>query len=436
MRGGCTAFQPPLLILTTMTTTTTTYDPKVLDRAKGALFGSALGDAIGIYTEFLTAAQATEFYGPSPKITLVPPETPFHNDTHRCRFETRAWTDDTDHTILMMLSYLRMRELSPDDFALRLHSWCSQGLRVLDRLPMGLGKLVGSVVFSPEFKDHPARTALQRWEESGGKVAPNGSLMRTTAVGVICIPKSEDDTFFSAIRMGAVTHADPRCALSVAIVSGLIRALCLGEIHDPDDVRGLIERAWAYAERKMPEHSALLDRAEFERHAYAETLKELVLADRTMGYVYKCLGSALWCLRRTLTRQDTFRSAMMELIMCGGDADTNGAVAGALMGALIGYQYLPSEWRDGMRHAEWFRGKVEAVLVVAGLKEGVYDSETDRDTEIDGGKGILSEEEMKKREMVIMERMLLAEKERREAAEAKVRAAQPKQSLWKSFIPT
>ncbi|KAF7318730.1 hypothetical protein HMN09_00385200 [Mycena chlorophos] len=410
----------------------TAYDARVVDRAEGALFGSALGDAIGIYTEFMTAAQAVEFYGAEPKISLIPPETPFHNDTHRCRFESRAWTDDTDHAILIMLSYLRTRELTPNDVAARLHFWCTQGLRVLDRLPMGLGKLVGSVVFAPEYKSDPASTALKKWDESGRYVAPNGSLMRTAPVGVICIPKSENETFAAAIQMGAITHADPRCALSVAIVSGLIRALCLGEIHDEDDVRALIERAWVHIQTHLPsEHTALLDRSEFDKHAYAETLESLILADRSMGYVYKCLGSALWCLRRTLTRQDTFKSAMMTLIMQGGDADTNGAVAGALMGALIGYKYLPPEWRDGMAHAEWFRGKAQALLVVAGVQEGEYDSLKDRDTEMDGGKGELSEEEMKKREIGIMERMLLAEKERREAVEA---TKQPKQSLWKSLI--
>ncbi|KAJ7174075.1 ADP-ribosylglycohydrolase-domain-containing protein [Mycena crocata] len=410
-------------------------DPKILDKAEGALYGAALGDAIGIYTEFMTSAQALEFYGsPNPSFSLVEPEMKFHNDTHRCRFESRAWTDDTDHTILMMLSYLRLRELSPNDFAIRLRSWCEQGLRVLDRLPMGLGKTVGSVVFSSTYKEDPTGTALSHWEKNGRNVAPNGSLMRTTPIGVICLLKTEDETFAEAIRMGAVTHADPRCALSVAIVSGLIRALCLNEITDDTQVRALIERAWAYVARTQPpETAALLDRAEFERHAYAETLDALVLADRLMGYVYKCLGSALWCLRAVLTRQETFRSALTALVMCGGDADTNGAVAGALMGALTGYGYLPKEWRDGMRHREWYRGKIDAVFCVAGLKEGVYESESDADTLLDGGKGYITEEEMKKREMGIMEKMLLSEKERRETAEAKVKA-QTKPSSWKSWL--
>ncbi|KAJ7843661.1 ADP-ribosylation/Crystallin J1 [Mycena olivaceomarginata] len=395
-------------------------DSKILDRAEGALFGSALGDAIGIYTEFMTDWQALEAYGSSsPNFTLIPPETKLHNDTHRCRFESRAWTDDTDHTILMILSYLRLRELSPKDFAIRLHSWCSQGLRVLDRLPMGLGKTVGSVVFSPSYTNDPAGTALSHWDKNGRKIAPNGSLMRTTPRRSAWAPSLTP------------TRAAP---LSVAIVSALVRALCLGQIADPAQVRELIERAWDYVQRTQPpEHAALLDRAEFEAHAYAESLEALVLCDRAMGYVYKCLGAALWCLRRVLTRQDTFRSAMTALVMFGGDADTNGAVAGALMGALCGCEYLPKEWRDGMRHAEWYRAKVRALCCVAGLRDGVYDSESDADTELDGGKGFITEEEMKKREMGIMERMLLSEKERREKAEAKVKA-QTKSSSWKSWL--
>ena len=57
-----------------------------------------------------------------------------------------CWTDDTDHAILILLSYLRNDGVFiTDDFAARLRSWCEQGLRCLDRLPLGLGRTVGSV---------------------------------------------------------------------------------------------------------------------------------------------------------------------------------------------------------------------------------------------------------------------------------------------------
>ena len=110
--------------------------------------------------------------------------------------------------------------------------------------------------------------------------------MRTTPVGVICMHKSEEETFKDAIRMGAVTHADPRCAVSVAIVSALVRALCRGEIESVSETDAAVERGWKYVLEAHPE--VPLDRAEFEKHAYVESLEGLVLCDRGMGYVYKC----------------------------------------------------------------------------------------------------------------------------------------------------
>jgi hypothetical protein len=227
--------------------------------------------------------------------------------------------------------------------------------------------------------------------------------------------------------MGAVTHADPRCALSVAVVSGLVRALCRDEIKNEADIDALLERGWTYMGHS---HAHLtLDRSEFQKHAFADSLDALVLCDRGMGYVYKCLGSALWCLRQVFTRQETFKSAMTKLVMCGGDADTNGAVAGALMGALYGYKLLPGEWKEGLKYNEWYTGKISALCVVASLTEGVYDAKEDRDTELDGGKGFLTEEQMKKREMVIMEKILLADQSRRESAEQRIKSV--KKTRWK-----
>lgn len=251
--------------------------------------------------------------------------------------------------------------------------------------------------------------------------------MRTTPVGVIYMQKSEEETFQEAIRMGSITHADPRCAISVAIVSALVRALCRDEIKTEGDIDALIERGWAYMAQSHPDLS--IDRAEFQKYAYASSLDSLVLCDRGMGYVYKCFGSALWCLRQVLNRQETFQSSMTKLIMCGGDADTNGAVAGALMGALYGYKLLPGEWKTGLKYVGWYRTKISALCIVASIIQGEYDATNDRDTDFDGGKGFLTEEQMKKREMEIMEKLLMADKRRREAAEEKTKTEKKKQ--WK-----
>jgi hypothetical protein len=122
--------------------------------------------------------------------------------------------------------------------------------------------------------------------------------------------------------------------------------------------------------------------------------------------------------------------------MYGGDADTNGAVAGALMGALCGYKLLPTEWRDGMRYQEWYRAKIAALCSVAGLSDELYDSTSDVDTELDGGKGFISEEEIKRRETAVIAKVYLADMERRRGnSDAEVvTGVESNSAAWKALI--
>jgi ADP-ribosylglycohydrolase len=74
------------------------------DRIIGTIFGSALGDAIGLYTEFLSAELSAKAY-PDRTFTLLPAEkaTPFRRDHHRNFHRPGEWTDDTDHAVLILL---------------------------------------------------------------------------------------------------------------------------------------------------------------------------------------------------------------------------------------------------------------------------------------------------------------------------------------------
>lgn len=117
------------------------------DRIIGTLFGSALGDAIGLYTEFLTSAEAEKAY-PSRRFRLSPARdaTPFKRDWHRSPQRIGDWTDDTDHAMLVLLSYLHSdgERLDPADFASRLKTWVAMGLRALDTVPLGRPATSGS----------------------------------------------------------------------------------------------------------------------------------------------------------------------------------------------------------------------------------------------------------------------------------------------------
>jgi ADP-ribosylglycohydrolase len=72
------------------------------------------------------------------------------------------------------------------------------------------------------------------------------------------------------------------------------------------------------------------------------------------------MASAISCLHRL--KQTSFLEIIELVISEGGDADTNAAVGGALMGCYIGFKKLPKEWIESFEHREWLEKKVEAFI--------------------------------------------------------------------------
>jgi len=387
-----------------------------IDKIYGCIIGSALGDTIGLYTEFLSKNQSANAY-PSKRFTLLEQRTEPYHDAHRMQFEPCAWTDDTDQALLILLSYLHIQTHDPDvdlaeEFAARLKIWVSRGLPALDRPAYDIGILVGAVANHHRYTSDPFRCATERWIKSSRNAAPNGSLMRTHPIGVIGMCLTEEQTWRLSVRVGRTTHVDPRCVVACCILVGVIRQLLRGQIETEKDMDAAIERAYEWVHRQPdimnPGQSvdltekqiqSHLERQEFEKHVYAQTLVELQLdAHGKIGYVYKCLGAAVLLLRLAIRRTSRaslavgvagraqlFEKLMVQLIMEGGDADTNGAAAGALLGAYLGYANLPSHWKLGLAHNEWLMTKTERLAVAVGVTPGILGRV--RDEAADGGRG-------------------------------------------------
>lgn len=95
-----------------------------------------------------------------------------------------------------------------------------------------------------------------------------------------------------------------------------------------------------------------------ERLCFPKNLHEMALDEKSsIGYTLKCLGSALFCFsRRKRDRMysgDFFMQVITELTLEAGDADTNSAVAGALLGSRLGFKGLPNVWLMGLRNREF-----------------------------------------------------------------------------------
>ena len=139
-----------------------------------------------------------------------------------------------------------------------------------------------------------------------------------------------------------VTHWDPRCVWSAVFVNLVIASLLR---EPPDGALRLVERAERARETlgdalapfgidaPVPE---ALDAANVTAPG------EIGLDGWDMGYTLKAMQVALWCARRTADIEE----ALIAVVNAGGDTDTNGAVAGAVLGARFGLDAIPKRWRD------------------------------------------------------------------------------------------
>lgn len=375
------------------------------------------------------------------------------------RFAPCAWTDDTDQALLILLSYIQHPtdlDQLPQDFASRLHIWVSHGLLALERPPCGIGALVGSIVTPPSYLSDPASAAITAWEKTNRHAAPNGSLMRTHPIGVIGVTLTLEETFKLAAAVSRTTHADPRCTVAVLIISGLIRGLLRGEVIYDYHIQDVVDAAWCHVrpnwslfspstDPNAPPHVTELlgeNPEHYETYPYvtAGSFEELDLDNsREMGYVYKCLGAAILCLRKCMhatnkcmratnkglcgpgektspvARQTLFEEVMTELVMAGGDADTNGAVAGALMGAYLGHGYLPADWATGLAHKEWLDSKIERMCKTLKVLDGNHwNLKEEPDERPDGGKGLMSEAELEARDRAMLHGIMERKRAREE----------------------
>ena len=290
------------------------------DKLKGVLFGQAIGDALGLGTEFMTKEEVHKYYpdGLNDYSQII-------QDYHRLRWKRGDWTDDTEMMLCIVKSIIENKEVNLTDIAQNFKRWFLQG-------PMGIGRHTYKVLSIRDYVEKPQQVAELVWLMSGKKNASNGAIMRTSVVGLL---KSDVERY--AADISRLTHADPQCVGSSVIVSLVIHSLVYRDELLP--LEELIEIGKRYDERIES----------FLEMVQADDLKCLELdKEEDRGYTLKTMAAGLWCVYHARS----FEEGLLAIVNEGGDADTNGAVAGSLLGAKYGYKAIPSKYIEGLRGKE------------------------------------------------------------------------------------
>lgn len=301
-------------------------DPR-FSRAYGALAGLALGDALGMPTQAMSPQQIQTVYGHVTGLVDGDKSQPYAPG-----MAAGSVTDDTEQALLIASLLLKGHgsglNLDASEFSHALLAWEDS---MIERGSLDLlGPSTKAALERVRAGENPLRV--------GGEGTTNGAAMRVTPIG-IAASTSDRQLFADAVWSSCqVTHATRQGFQSAALVAA---AVSLGIDAGAADVTDLLWKAVAFV-RSLPERGAWSP----EPDVVAATHRALKLAAQPAsspqwlaGQIGTSVASAQAIpMAFALLARDPSPRALLQAANLGGDTDTIGAIAGAILGASLGVE--------------------------------------------------------------------------------------------------
>lgn len=283
-----------------------------LDKIKGMMIGLAVGDALGAPYEFRTGHHLIpEFKG---KIE----HTAHTFDRYRNKttvYPLGSYTDDTEMSLALARSLIDNKGYNSKDVAMRYMAWCNSGTTMIGKNTRALFKGIKT------YKGYCTRMTKELEVPEEKRTRSNGALMRCAPISVM------KDYAKISIQDTDLTNPNQTCR-----EAELIHVTALHLLLDSQDPLSV-----------------------FEQVSKMATIKEIkdVFNTVSCGGVWPYLAekgmkgwvlNGLYCSMAALVTNKSYSDFIGYIATIkGSDSDTNACIAGAIMGAKLGYNKLLTE---------------------------------------------------------------------------------------------
>ena len=353
-----------------------------IDRVRGCLLGLAIGDALGAPLEGLGAQQVRAHY------QLV---TDYVDGVRAWKKKPYRWrlpglyTDDTQQALALadvvlargkvdldLLAAIYLEMATPEGGYAGAHRGVGRSFRqVLADLKRGIAP-----------------------ETTGQASAGIGAAMRIAPLALY-FAEDPDALHDAVISASLMTHRDVRSITGAVAVAAAVRRILQGDPRDASflfrvaaDVARVETRLIAeYGDRvaSLDDHGRSLSQVIARTEGLLDVPRERAMvalveeANRhgaepvcrrpTMGFPPAAIPTCLYLFLTT----DTFEDALIEVVNLGGDADSTGAILGAIAGACYGVDALPERWLAGLQNRDGIDARAVALARRSACGLGIPD---------------------------------------------------------------
>lgn len=294
--------------------------------------GTAVGDALGMPVEGLSHQNVRTYYKGIKE---------YRDDDQRGDLDAGQWTDDTQMTfaLVRVLKEVQCPSDWPEavaeayvDLQPKARRWGRTTTAAVRRLADGV---------AAERAGGPDRAS----DGAAMRAAPLGAWWATTELG-------RDDAFAAIRRVLSVTHQHPAAVAAawgqVVAVRRLLDLSGVQAFERPTFWAHLVD-ATRWAEAQLGDDHRVSDRlGALDGHIDSFPLD---LRDACGGVSSRADEAWPFAVAMVARRPHLLENTLLSGINVGGDADTTGAMMGALLGSLHGWSAFPEEWKDGLEDA-------------------------------------------------------------------------------------
>ncbi|SEL15649.1 ADP-ribosyl-[dinitrogen reductase] hydrolase [Ectothiorhodospira marina] len=267
-------------------------------RAQAAYLALAIGDALGATVEF-----------------MMPREIQYKHGVHKdligggwLHLKPGAITDDTQMSLALGDAIIQAGGLHAPTIAEAFSQW-------MRSRPVDIG--------------HTVRRGIIHYRRTGQTQVPlndndagNGACMRVLPIALATLGEPRE-TVDAACRLQAhITHHHPLSDAGTQCIVAMVQMALQGASQ-----RELLQG---------PVQALIQQHPEF----HFRTRRE----ENPSGFIVHTLRAVFQALFDT----DTFEDCLVDVVNRGGDADTTGAIAGMVAGALYGLEAIPERWVKGL----------------------------------------------------------------------------------------
>ncbi|MBP3655971.1 MAG: ADP-ribosylglycohydrolase family protein [Clostridia bacterium] len=327
------------------------------DRIRGSLIAGAAGDALGYYVEFKRYDAIVREFGEGG----IRAYRPFRG------MDVAAISDDTQMTLFTadgLLGHAADQHVGRAQHGRAVYvyrayqDWYAtqwgDSLRETDSHLMQEKRLFAARAPGNTCMSAICSGRMGSIDSPFNKSKGCGGVMRVAPLGLMAGAQLSDKLCVLGAELAAITHGHPLGYIPAAMLTHIVARAAYRE-DDALTLEDVVRESVEMTERMfsdMPEYGravVLTNRAiELAKNDRSDLENIRQLGEGWVGE--EALAIAVYCCLR---HADDLSAALAAAVNHDGDSDSTGAVAGNILGAWIGFDAIPAQWKQGLELSDF-----------------------------------------------------------------------------------